>query len=40
MNFDFTTGSSEVDMEALAASYQNEDFWLRSMIEGEEEGPQ
>jgi hypothetical protein len=39
-NFDFTTGSSEVDMEALAARYQNEDFWRRSMIEGEEEGPQ
>ncbi len=39
-NFDFTTGSSEVDMEALATRYQNEDFWRRSMIEREEEGPQ
>jgi hypothetical protein len=25
-NFDFTTPSSPVDMEALAARYQNEDF--------------
>jgi len=39
-NFDFTTASSEVDIEALAARYQNEDFWRRSMTEVEDEGPQ
>ena len=38
-NFDFTAGSSEVDIEALAARYQNEDFWRRSMSEAEDEGP-
>jgi TnpA family transposase len=38
-NFDFTTTSSPVDMEALAARYQNEDFWRRSMTEGDEDGP-
>jgi hypothetical protein len=38
-NFDFTVGSSEVDIEALAAHYQNEDFWRRSMSEVEDEGP-
>jgi hypothetical protein len=26
-------------MEALAARYQNEDFWRRSMTEGDEDGP-
>jgi hypothetical protein len=26
-NFDFTTNSTLVDIEALAARYQNEDFW-------------
>jgi hypothetical protein len=39
-NFDFTTASSEVDIEAIAARYQNEDFWRRSMSEVEDEGPQ
>jgi hypothetical protein len=39
-NFDFTTASSEVDIEALAARYQNEDFWRRFMTKVEDEGPQ
>jgi TnpA family transposase len=39
-NFDFTDGSSVVDIEALAAHYQNEDFWRRSLTETEEDGPQ
>jgi TnpA family transposase len=39
-NFDFAEGSSVVDIEALAAHYQNEDFWLRSMTETDEDGPQ
>jgi len=39
-NFDFTTSSTPVDIEALAACYQNEDFWRRSMQEGDEEGPE
>jgi len=39
-NFDFTTNSAHVDMEALAACYENEDFWRRSMTEGDEDGPQ
>ena len=38
-NFDFTAGSSGVDIEALAARYQNEDFWQRSMSKAEDEGP-
>lgn len=38
-NFDFTDGSSVVDIEALAAHYQNEDFW-RSMTEADDDGPQ
>jgi len=39
-NFDFTTSSSPVDIEALAARYENEDFWRRSMQEGEDDGPE
>jgi hypothetical protein len=39
-NFDFTTSSTPVDIEALAARYQNEDFWHRSMQEDDEEGPE
>ena len=39
-NFDFTTTSSPVDIEALAARYQDEDFWHRSMTEGDDDGPQ
>ena len=39
-NFDFTTSPTPVDMEALAARYENEDFWHRSMQEDEEEGPE
>lgn len=39
-NFDFTTSSTPVDIEALAARYQNEDFWRRSMIEGDDDGAQ
>jgi hypothetical protein len=34
-NFDFTTSSTPVDIEALAERYQNEDFWRRSMTEGD-----
>ncbi len=37
-NFDFTTGASPVDIEALAARYENPDFWRRSMKE--EDDPQ
>ena len=37
-NFDFTTGASPVDIEALAARYENPDFWRRSMKE--EDGQQ
>jgi hypothetical protein len=39
-NFDYTRASSEVDIEALATRYQNEDFWRRSTSEVEDEGPQ
>lgn len=39
-NFDFTTSSSPVDIEALAARYENEDFWRRSMQEEEDDGPE
>ncbi len=37
-NFDFTTGASPVDIEALAVRYENPDFWRRSLKE--EDGPQ
>lgn len=37
---DFTTSSSPVAIEALAARYQHEDFWRRSMTEGDDDGPQ
>ncbi|HMH14160.1 MAG TPA: Tn3 family transposase [Edaphobacter sp.] len=39
-SFDFSTSSTPVDIEALAARYQDEDFWRRSMQEGDEEGPE
>jgi hypothetical protein len=39
-NFDFTDGASVIDIEALAAHYQNEDFCRRSLTETEEYGPQ
>ena len=39
-NFDFTTGTSLVDIEALAARYENKDFWRRSMQEGDEDDPE
>jgi hypothetical protein len=39
-NFDFTSSSTPVDIEALAAHYQNEDFWCRSMNEGDDENPE
>jgi TnpA family transposase len=39
-NFDFTTSSSPVDIDALAERYRNEDFWRRSMTEGDDDGPQ
>jgi hypothetical protein len=32
-NFDFTTGTSPVDIEALAERYENPDFWRRSLQE-------
>ncbi len=38
-NFDFTTGSSPVDIEALAERYENPDFWRRSLQEAEDDGP-
>lgn len=38
-NSDFTTSSTPVDIEALAARYQNQDFWRRSMTETEGDGP-
>ena len=37
-NFDFTTSSSPVDIDALAAHYENEDFWRRSVQEREDDG--
>lgn len=39
-NFDFTTGASPVDIEALAVRYENPDFWRRSMQEEDEGGPE
>ncbi len=39
-NFDFTTSAPPVDMEALAARYENEDFWHRSLYEEDDDGPQ
>jgi hypothetical protein len=39
-NFDFTISSTQVDIEALAARYQNEDFWRRSMTEVDDDGPE
>jgi hypothetical protein len=38
-NFDFTTGISPVNIEDMAARYQNEDFWLRSMKEDDDDAP-
>jgi hypothetical protein len=39
-NFDFTISPPPVDIEALAARYENEDFWQRSMYEEDDDGPQ
>jgi Tn3 transposase DDE domain len=39
-NFDFTAGTSPVDIEVLAARNKNEDFWRRSMQEGDDDGPE
>jgi len=39
-NFDFSTSSPPVDIGALVARYQNDDFWRRSMSEEDEDGPQ
>jgi TnpA family transposase len=39
-NFDFTASSTPVDIDALAARYQSEDFWRRSMTEGDDDSPQ
>jgi hypothetical protein len=36
-NFDFTTSSMSVDIESLAARFQNKDFWRRSMTEGDDD---
>jgi Tn3 transposase DDE domain len=38
-NFDLTTNSTPIDIEALATRYQNQDFWHRSMSEAEGDGP-
>jgi hypothetical protein len=38
-NFDFTTATSRVDIEALAARYENPDFWRRSLQEADDDGP-
>jgi Tn3 transposase DDE domain len=38
-NFDFTTGTSPVDIEALAERYENRDFWRRSLQEADDDGP-
>ena len=38
-NFDFTTGTSPVDIEALAERYENPDFWRRSLQEADDDGP-
>ena len=39
-NFDFTAGTSSVDIEAMVARYNNPDFWRRSMQEEDEDGPE
>ena len=39
-NFDFTTSSSPIDIDALAAHYENEDFWRRSTQEREDDSPE
>lgn len=39
-NFDFTAGTSSVDIEAMAARYNNPDFWRRSMQEEGDDGPE
>jgi hypothetical protein len=39
VNFDFTTGTSPVDIEALAERYENRDFWRRSLQEADDDGP-
>jgi len=39
-SFDFSTSSTPVDIEALAACYQDEDFWRRSMTEGDDDSPE
>src|SRR6266481_1595530 len=35
----FTTGTSPVDIEALAERYENPDFWRRSLQEADDDGP-
>jgi hypothetical protein len=37
-NFDFAARTSQVDIEALAARYNDPDFWRRSMQESDD-GP-
>lgn len=36
-NFDFAARTSQVDIEALAARYNDPDFWRRSMQESDDE---
>jgi len=39
--FDLSPTERElVDIEAFAADYENEDFWRRSMQEGEDDSPE
>ena len=33
------TGTSPVDIEALAERYENPDFWRRSLQEADDDGP-
>jgi TnpA family transposase len=37
-NFDFTSSAPQVDLDTLAALYQDQDFWNRSMSEGDDDG--
>ena len=37
-NFDFAARTSQIDIEALAARYNDQDFWRRSMQESDD-GP-
>ena len=39
-NFDFTAGTSSVDIEAMVARYNNPEFLRRSMQEEDDDGPE